>query len=167
MASNIIPSFAGPITPSAIDEWLSQCEDGFEIYASTKSEKSPSLDVVTQICLTGTQLQEHTAAAWWNAGRKEFLKLATWELFEKQICTRFMAKGYRLLTLHTFFLCAQGKLPFLEYAAALTEAHNLAGSMAITSTIYKHQLLFTVITSSFSISWHYLTLTSTPSLSTA
>jgi hypothetical protein len=142
MASKIIPSFVGPITPSAVDEWLSQCEDGFVIYASMKSEKSPALDVVTKICLTGTQLQEPTAAAWWNAGRKEFLKLATWELFEKQIHTRFMAKGHRLLALHTFFLCMQGKLPFLEYAAALTKAWNLTGLIAITSTIYKYQLLF-------------------------
>jgi hypothetical protein len=113
MASKIIPSFVGPITPSAVDEWLSQCEDGFVIYASMKSEKSPALDVVTKICLTGTQLQEPTAAAWWNAGRKEFLKLATWELFEKQICTRFMAKRYRLLALCTFFLLHAGKASFL------------------------------------------------------
>jgi hypothetical protein len=142
MASKIIPSFVGPITPSAIDKWLSQCKDGFAIYASTKSEKSPALNVVTQIHLTGTQLQEPTAAAWWNAGRKECLKLATWELFEKQIHTRFMAKGYRLLALLTFFLCMWGKLPFLEYAAALMKAQNLTGSTAITSTIYRYQLLF-------------------------
>jgi hypothetical protein len=63
MASKTIPSFVGPITPSAIDKWLSQCEDGFAIYASMKSKKSPALNAVTQIHLTGTQLQEPTAAA--------------------------------------------------------------------------------------------------------
>ncbi|KAF5374516.1 hypothetical protein D9615_009034 [Tricholomella constricta] len=142
MASKIIAPFAGPITPSAINDWLSQCENGFAIYAATKSEKSPELDVVTKIRLTGTQLHEPSAAAWWNAGRKEFLKLATWEEFEKQIWKRFMAKGYKLIALCTFFLCSQGRQSFAEYSAALMEARNLAGSTVITPTIYKYQLLF-------------------------
>jgi hypothetical protein len=142
MTSKIIVPFLGPVTPAAIDEWLHQCEDGFAIYASTKSDKSPQLDVITQIRLTGTHLQEPTTAAWWSAGRKEFLALPSWEQFEKRIRGRFMAKGYRLLALRTFFLCAQGRLPFPEYAANLMEARNLAGSSAITPSIHKYQLLF-------------------------
>jgi hypothetical protein len=53
-----------------------------------------------------------------------------------------MAKGYKLIALRMFFLCSQGKSPFLEYAAALTEARNVAGPTVITNTIYKYQLLF-------------------------
>jgi hypothetical protein len=142
MASKIIAPFIGPLTPAAIDEWLNQCEDGFAIYASTKSDKSPDLSVVTQIRLTGIQMQEPTTAAWWNTGRKDFLKLASWELFEKMVRTRFMAKGYKLMALRAFFSCAQGKLPFLDYAANLTEARTLAGTSIISSSVYKCQLLF-------------------------
>jgi hypothetical protein len=142
MASKIIAPFMGLLTPTTVDGWLSQCEDGFTIYTSTKSEKSPDLDVITQICLTGTQLQEPSTAAWWNMGRKEFLALLTWEHFEKKIRTRFMAKGYKLLVLRTFFLCAQGRIPFLKYAANLMEARNLAGANAITPVVHKYQLLF-------------------------
>jgi hypothetical protein len=142
MASKIIAPFAGPLSPAAIDEWLSQCEDGFAIYASTKTDKSPSLDVTTQIRLTGTQLQEPSTAAWWNAGRKDFLKLTSWEAFEKKIRARFMPKGYQLMALRTFFLCTQGRLPFPEYAANLTEARNLAGTTIISPQVYKCQLLF-------------------------
>jgi hypothetical protein len=142
MASKIIAPFAGPLMPAAIDEWLSQCEDGFAIYASTKTDKSPSLDIITQIRLTGTQLQEPSTAAWWNAGRKEFLKLPSWEAFEKKIRARFMPKGYQLIALRTFFLCSQGRLPFSEYAINLTEARNLAGTTIISPHVFKCQLLF-------------------------
>ncbi|KIJ27270.1 hypothetical protein M422DRAFT_191235 [Sphaerobolus stellatus SS14] len=142
MASKILSPFVGPLTPSAIEEWLGQCEDGFTIYATTKNEKTPALTVEIQVRLTGTQLQEPSAAAWWSAGRKEFLKLESWAAFEKQIKARFMPKGYKLIALRTFFLCSQGRLPFLEYASILTEARNITGSTAITPTIYKYQLLF-------------------------
>jgi hypothetical protein len=142
MASKIIAPFVGPLTPAAFDEWLSQCKDSFAIYASTKSDKSPDLDVVTQIRLTGTQLQEPSTAAWWNAGRTEFLKLSSWEAFEKMIRARFMAKGYQLIALRTFFLCTQGRLPFLEYAAQLTESRNVAGTTIISASVFKCQLLF-------------------------
>ncbi|KAF8592149.1 hypothetical protein K439DRAFT_1234281, partial [Ramaria rubella] len=134
MASKIISPFVGLLSPSSIDEWLGQCEDGFHIYAATKTKKAPNLTPKVQIRLTGTQLQELSTAAWWGAGRKEFLKLTTWEMF--------MPKCYRLIVLHTFFLCMQGKLPFLEFASALTEARNMAGSTAVTTTIHKYQLLF-------------------------
>ncbi len=43
--------------------------------------------------------------AWWNANRKEFLKLATWELLEKQICNRFMPKGSTSLSRCVPFSC--------------------------------------------------------------
>lgn len=142
MASKIIAPFVGPLTPTAIDDWLNQCVDGFAIYASTKTDKSPSLDVVTQIRLTGIQLQEPSTAAWWNSGRKEFLKLASWEAFEKLVRSRFMAKGYQLIALRAFFVCSQGKLPFLEYADKLIEARHLAGTSIVTTSVYKCQLLF-------------------------
>ncbi|KAG6853368.1 hypothetical protein C0991_004927 [Blastosporella zonata] len=142
MASKIISSFVGPITPTSIEEWLAQCKDNFEIYAATKGEKSLDLTVKTKICLTGTQLQDSTAAAWWNAGRMEFLKLESWEEFAEKIWKRFMAKGYKLMALCAFFLCSQGKLPFADYAAILTEACNFMGTTTIPSNIFKYQLLF-------------------------
>lgn len=142
MASKIVSAFDGPLTPTALDAWLGQCEDGFAIYASTKSEKTPDLDVQTKIRLVGTQLHEPSMAAWWNANRKEFLKLATWDLLEKQIRNRFMPKGYKLIALRTFFLCAQEDLTFTEYAAALAEARNAVGPSVISANIYKYQLLF-------------------------
>ncbi len=142
MASKIVSAFDGPLTPTALDAWLGQCEDAFAIFASTKSEKTPKLDEPTKIRLVGTQLHEPSMAAWWNANRKEFLKLATWELLEKQIRNRFMPKGYKLIALRTFFLCTQGNLTFTEYAAALAEARNAVGPSVISSSIYKYQLLF-------------------------
>ncbi|KAF8583591.1 hypothetical protein K439DRAFT_1246136, partial [Ramaria rubella] len=142
MASKIISPFVGPLLPSSINEWLGQCEDGFHIYMATKTKKAPDLTPEVQICLTGTQLQEPLITAWWSAGRKEFLKLMNWEMFEKKIQARFMPKGCRLIALHTFFLCEQGKLPFLEFASTLTGACNMAGSTAVTTTIHKYQLLF-------------------------
>jgi hypothetical protein len=48
--------------------------------------------------------------------------IATWENFEKKIRACFMAKGYKLLALCTFFLCAQGRLPFLKYVTNMMEA---------------------------------------------
>ncbi|KAF8578288.1 hypothetical protein K439DRAFT_1362476 [Ramaria rubella] len=141
MASKIISPFVSPLSPSAIDEWLRECEDGFHIYMATKTEKAPDLRPKVQICLTGTQLQEPLTTAWWS-GRKEFLKLTTWEMFEMKIQARFMPKGYRLITLHTLFLCTQGKLPLLKFASALTEACDMACSTAVTTTIHKYQLLF-------------------------
>ncbi|KAF8528180.1 hypothetical protein BU17DRAFT_81418 [Hysterangium stoloniferum] len=53
-----------------------------------------------------------------------------------------MPKGYKMIALHTFFLCAQNHLPFLEYAATLADAHNALGPNDITAAIYKYQLLF-------------------------
>ena len=126
----------------AIEAWLGQCEDGFAIYASTKTEKAPNLNIETKIRLTGANMQESTMAAWWNAGRTEFLKLTTWDTFEKQIRSRFMPKGYKMIALRTFFLCAQNQLPFLDYAATLADALNALGSTVITAAIYKYQLLF-------------------------
>ncbi|KAF8507523.1 hypothetical protein BU17DRAFT_100449 [Hysterangium stoloniferum] len=142
MATKIVISFAGPLTPTAIEGWLGQCKDGFSIYASTKTEKAPDLTVETKIRLTGTNMQEPTMAAWWNAGHMEFLRLESWETFEKQIRNRFMPKGYKMVALHTFFLCAQNRLPFLEYATALADAHNTLGPNIIMAAIYKYQLLF-------------------------
>ena len=74
MASKIIAPFIqiGPYTPAAIDGWLSQCEGGFAIYGSTRSEKA-------------TQLQECSAVAWWNPGRQEFLKLSSWDHIQKKV----------------------------------------------------------------------------------
>ncbi|KAG6805019.1 hypothetical protein H0H92_001125, partial [Tricholoma furcatifolium] len=46
------------------------------------------------------------------------------------------------MALRAFFLCSQGKRPFTDYAAALTEARNLAGTTTIPSNIFKYQLLF-------------------------
>ncbi|KAF8583665.1 hypothetical protein K439DRAFT_1254973, partial [Ramaria rubella] len=137
MASKIILPFVGPLLPSSIDEWLGQCEDGFHIYAATKTEKAPDLTPEVQIHLAGTQLQEPSTAAWWSAGRKEFLKLTTWEMFEKKIRARLQAYCPAYI-----FLCAQGKHPFLKFASALTKACNMAGSTAVTTTIHKYQLLF-------------------------
>ena len=142
MASKIITPFTGPLTPTAIEAWLGQCEDGFAIYASTKPEKAPNLTIETKIRLTGTNMHESTMAAWWHAGRTEFLKLTTWDTFEKQIRSRFMPKGYKMVALRTFFLCAQNRLPFLDYAAALADARNALGPIVITAAIYKYQLLF-------------------------
>ncbi|KAF8519326.1 hypothetical protein BU17DRAFT_89994 [Hysterangium stoloniferum] len=85
MASKIITTFTGPLTATAIEAWLGQCEDGFAIYASTKMEKAPDLSIETKIQLAGTNMQEPIMAAWWNAGRTDFLKLTSWETFEKQI----------------------------------------------------------------------------------
>jgi hypothetical protein len=164
MASKIIAPFVGPLTPAAIDEWLSQCEDGFAIYASTKSDKSPELDAVTQIRLTGTQLHEPSTAAWWNAGRKEFLKLASWDLFEKKIRARFMAKGYKLIALRMFFLCSQGKTPSssmqpLSPKLAMLRAPQLSPPPSTSTSSSSTPTL----SSSFE-SWPCPISTSTPSL---
>ncbi|KAF8524413.1 hypothetical protein BU17DRAFT_34665, partial [Hysterangium stoloniferum] len=142
MASRIIPPFLGPLTPTALEAWLGQCEDGFAIHASTKTDKTPTLNVTTQICLTGMQLLEPTMATWWSGGRKDFLKLPSWELFEVKVKERFMPKGYKMLALWSFFLCEQGKLQFLDYAAALAETWNAVGISVISTHIYKCQLLF-------------------------
>ncbi|KAF8508307.1 hypothetical protein BU17DRAFT_26366, partial [Hysterangium stoloniferum] len=131
-----------PLTPTAIEGWLAQCEAGFAIYTSTKTEKAPDLTIETKIRLAGTNMQEPTMAAWWNAGRTEFLKLEAWETFQKQIRTRFMPKGYNMVALRAFLLCAQHGLPFLEYAAELAHARNALGPIVITAAIYKYQLLF-------------------------
>ncbi|KIM46896.1 hypothetical protein M413DRAFT_7592 [Hebeloma cylindrosporum] len=142
MASKIIPAFIGPLTPPALETWLGQCEDGFAIYAATKSATAVALDVATMIRLTGTQLQEPTTQVWWFSGRTEFLKLATWAEFDKRIRERFMPKGYKLIALRTFFLGAQGRLQFNEYAAALADARNGISATVVTNTTYKCQLLF-------------------------
>ena len=142
MASKVVSAFNGPITPTALEAWLGQCEDGFAIYTSTKSDKTPDLDVPTKIRLTGTHLHEPSMAAWWNANRKEFLKLASWDALEKQIRSRFMPKGYKLMALRSFFLCSQGKSTFSDYAATLAEARNGVGPSIISASIYKYQLLF-------------------------
>ncbi len=142
MASKIVTAFDGPLTPTALDAWLAQCENAFAIYASTKSEKTPDLDVETKIRLVGTNLRKPSMAAWWNANQKECLKLSSYNFLNKQICNRFMPKGYKLIALRTFFLCAQENLTFAEYAAALAEAHNAVGPSVILASIYKYQLLF-------------------------
>ncbi|KAF8523447.1 hypothetical protein BU17DRAFT_18481, partial [Hysterangium stoloniferum] len=142
MALRIIPPFLGPLTPTALEAWLGQCEDGFAIHASTKMDKTPTLDVTTQIHLTGTQLLEQTMATWWSGGRKDFLNLPSWELFKAKVKERFMLKGYKMLALWSFFLCEQGKLQFLDYAAALADTWNAVGISVISTHIYKCQLLF-------------------------
>ncbi|PPQ87876.1 hypothetical protein CVT26_005310 [Gymnopilus dilepis] len=85
---------------------------------------------------------EPSMAAWWNAGRTEYLKLETWEAFQKKIKARFMPKGYKLLALRTFFRCTQGSSHFLEYATALATAHNDVDANIITPLAYKCHLLF-------------------------
>ncbi|KAF8520408.1 hypothetical protein BU17DRAFT_89003 [Hysterangium stoloniferum] len=81
-------------------------------------------------------------AAWWNAGHMDFLKLTSWETFEKQIRSCFMPKGYKMVALCTFFLCAQNWHSFLDYAATLADAHNALGLTIVNVHIYKYQLLF-------------------------
>ncbi|KIJ26356.1 hypothetical protein M422DRAFT_272597 [Sphaerobolus stellatus SS14] len=125
MASKVVPAFLGPLIATVLEEWLGQCDDGFAIHAATKAEKTPALEVPTKIRITGSQLQEPTMTAWWSSGRKEFLKLVTWESFEKKIRERFMPKGYKLLALRSFFL-----------------SRNAVGETIIPANIYKYQLLF-------------------------
>ncbi|KAF8530512.1 hypothetical protein BU17DRAFT_60227 [Hysterangium stoloniferum] len=79
---------------------------------------------------------------WWSSGRKEFLKLSSWDLFKLKIEERFMPKGYKMIALQSFFLCEQGKLQLLDYATALAEAQNAVGISVISTYIYKCQLLF-------------------------
>ncbi|KAF9536257.1 hypothetical protein CPC08DRAFT_717855 [Agrocybe pediades] len=141
-ASKLISPFTGPLTPTAIETFLGQCEDAFEIYAATKAATSPELSVSTKIRMVGTQMQEPAMAAWWSAGRSDYLKLTSWKDFEKQIRSRFMPKGYKLMALRTFFRCSQAGLPFLDYAAALADARNAVGTSVISVAIYKYQLLF-------------------------
>ncbi|KIJ28492.1 hypothetical protein M422DRAFT_270183 [Sphaerobolus stellatus SS14] len=43
MASKVVSAFLGPLTATALDEWLGQCDDGFAIHAATKAEKTPAL----------------------------------------------------------------------------------------------------------------------------
>ncbi|KAF8496679.1 hypothetical protein BU17DRAFT_103390 [Hysterangium stoloniferum] len=82
-------------------------------------------------------------AAWWNAGRTEFLKLEVWETFAKQIRSRFIAQGLQYgRPPYICFVCAQHGLPFLQYAADLADARNALGPIVITAAIYKYQLLF-------------------------
>ncbi|KAF8519009.1 hypothetical protein BU17DRAFT_35337, partial [Hysterangium stoloniferum] len=135
MALRIIPPFLGPLTPTALKAWLGQCEDGFAIHASTKTDKTPTVHSIMQ-------LLEPTMATWWSGGRKDFLKLPPWELFEVKVKERFIPKGYKMLALQSFFLCEQGKLQFLDYAAALAETQNAVGISVISTHIYKCQLLF-------------------------
>ncbi|KAF8516947.1 hypothetical protein BU17DRAFT_5831, partial [Hysterangium stoloniferum] len=116
--------------------------DGFAIHASTKTDMTHTLDITTQIHLTGTQLLELTMAMWWSSGRKDFLKLPSWDLFESKIKERFMPKGYKMLALWSLFLFEQGKLQFLDYAAALAEAQNTVGIYCTVAYVYKCQLLF-------------------------
>ncbi|KIJ37764.1 hypothetical protein M422DRAFT_259602 [Sphaerobolus stellatus SS14] len=142
MASKFIPEFHGPLTASSLTAWLGQCDDGFAIYSAMKTDKSPDLNVMTKIRLTGSQLKESTAAAWWTAGRKEFLTTMTYETFVKKLEGRFMPKGYKLVALRTLFLCSQGRSQFSDYAAALVEAHNALSEKVINANLYKYHLLF-------------------------
>ena len=144
MASKIVPTFTGPLMPAAIEAWLRTCEDGFEVYAVTKTEKALELDAVTKICLTGMQLQERITAAWWNSKCKDHLKLMMWDAFQEKIHACFLPKGQKITALQHFFLCHQGKLSLDEYASMLTMARNaiLDGSNVIPTSIFKYQLLF-------------------------
>lgn len=142
MASKIIAAFTGPITSTALKAWLDQCEDGFAIHTATKAATAPALEVVTMIRLAGSNLSEPSMAAWWHANRTDFLALATWEAFAQKIRDRFLPKAYKLVALRTFFLCAQGSSPFLDYAAALADARNAVGPTVISANIYKYHLLF-------------------------
>jgi hypothetical protein len=144
MASKIVPAFTGPLTPAAIEAWLGTCEDGFEVYAATKSEKARELDAATKIRLTGMQLQEPITAAWWSSKRKDYLKLTTWNAFEEKIRARFLPKSQKITALRQFFLCQQGRLSLSDYVTALTEARNAIpdGSNVIPTSIFKYQLLF-------------------------
>ncbi|KAF8511632.1 hypothetical protein BU17DRAFT_69582 [Hysterangium stoloniferum] len=141
MASKIITAFTGPLTATAIEAWLGQCEDGFAIYTSTKTDKAPDLSIETKIRLAGANMQEPTMAGWWNAGHMDFLKLTSWETFEKQIRSRFMPKGYKMVALRTFFLCAQNRHSFLDYAAALADARNALGPTIVNLLFHSHPML--------------------------
>ncbi|KIJ25779.1 hypothetical protein M422DRAFT_273237 [Sphaerobolus stellatus SS14] len=137
MASKFIAEFHGHhLVP---DSLAGQFDDGFAVYTATKTDKSPALDLSTNIRLTGTQLKESTTAAWWTPRRKEFLTTTIYEAFVEKLEGRFMPKGYKLVALGTFFLCSQGRSHFSNYPAALAEA---LGEKVIDANLYKYHLLF-------------------------
>ncbi|KAF6753826.1 hypothetical protein DFP72DRAFT_394630 [Ephemerocybe angulata] len=140
MSNKIIHPFAGPLTANGLKVWLGQCEDGFDNYQDT--HKGAELGVKTRIRLTGASLAELQMAEWWSVGRKEYLELATWEMFVQKLKDRFLPVDWKTDALEKFYGCMQGKRDFRVFAAELVQCCGTLPSGTISTTIIKYHLLF-------------------------
>ncbi|KIJ53848.1 hypothetical protein M422DRAFT_242110 [Sphaerobolus stellatus SS14] len=122
MSSKIVSPFTSPLTANGLKVWLGSCEDGFDNYEDTHDKK---LVPKTHIRLTGG-----------------VFGIGYMRVVVKKLKDHFMPVNWKMDTLKQFYGCSQGKHEFYTFAADLMQCLRTLPSATISTTVYKHHILF-------------------------
>jgi hypothetical protein len=139
-----VPRFKGPVTPTAIIQWLDRVTDSFDAYVAFNGDTK--LTTPLRILYAGLALEDERTLAWWSENRTELKVLATWEEFAGKVLERFAPNGWKVEALHRYHKVQQGTGDYETFAADLQSAHTAVGSsseLKISNRVHiNHHLFF-------------------------
>ncbi|KAJ7259348.1 hypothetical protein C8J57DRAFT_1472119 [Mycena rebaudengoi] len=138
-----VPKFKGPMSPSAIIQWLDRVSDSFDAFVTFNDDKK--LTPMLRILYAGLAMEEETALAWWSENRTELRKLSKWEEFTERVLARFAPDGWKANMVRTYYLIHQQSRPYSVFATELQSARSaigITGPLGITDRIHTNHLLF-------------------------
>ncbi|KAJ6458441.1 hypothetical protein C8R45DRAFT_1109959 [Mycena sanguinolenta] len=138
-----VPKFKGPMSPSAIIQWLDRVSDSFDAFVTFNDDKK--LTPTLRILYAGLAMEEDTASAWWSENRIELRTLTKWEDFTARVLTRFAPDGWKANMLRTYYLIQQQSRPYSVFATELQSARSAIGTtgpLGISDRIHTNHLLF-------------------------
>ncbi|KAJ7218571.1 hypothetical protein GGX14DRAFT_560915 [Mycena pura] len=138
-----VPKFKGPMSPSAIMQWLDRVSDSFDAFVVFNDDKKLTPEL--RILYAGLAMEEETAMAWWGENRADLRKLSKWEEFTARVLSRFAPDGWKANMVRTYYLMHQQSRPYSVFAAELQSARSAVGTtgpLGITDRIHTNHLLF-------------------------
>ncbi|KAI3319374.1 hypothetical protein HD806DRAFT_509821 [Xylariaceae sp. AK1471] len=143
-----IDPFTGPLTADSISEWLSRCEEAFERYNDSISEKQLSNKQKIQKAAT-TISTAHTASksisTWYTQNRRN-LETKDWDTFRDMVKDHALGKGWRIKVLRDFYTYNQGLATVDDYLQKFEDLRFTISRSSklseIEDTVYKCHILF-------------------------
>lgn len=119
-----VPKFKGPMSPSAIIQWLDWVSDSFDAFITFNSDKK--LTPALQILYAGLAMED-TALAWWSENRTKLWSLEKWENFTAHILACFAPDGWKANMLCIYYFIQQQSRPYSIFATELQSTHSTIG----------------------------------------
>ncbi|KAF9017762.1 hypothetical protein BDP27DRAFT_1378557 [Rhodocollybia butyracea] len=139
-----VPCFKGPVSPTAIIQWVDHVTDSFDAYIAFNGDTK--LTTPLRILYAGLALEDERTSAWWLENRTELKVLATWEEFAGKVLEHFAPNGWKVEALRHYHKAQQGTGDYEMFAADLQSARAAIGSssdLKISNCIHiNHHLFF-------------------------
>ncbi|KAJ7353499.1 hypothetical protein DFH08DRAFT_805045 [Mycena albidolilacea] len=138
-----VPKFKGPMSPSAIIQWLDRVSDSFDAFVTFNDDKK--LTPALRILYAGLAMEEDTASAWWSENRTTLRSLEKWEDFTARVLVHFAPDGWKANMLRTYYFIQQQSRPYSIFVTELQTARSAIGTtgpLGITDRIHTNHLIF-------------------------